>query len=227
MKSHRMKSSEEFLILNGKGNVWTLEKLSQNNFLCKNLKSAPKLEPNIHLIMSPPVGDSLFESVQQATEIGATKISFIRTQHCQYKKGKTPNFARLQRVIQAACAQCARAWSVELSEDFVSLEKCLSSLDSTINFVADESLATDETLPPSFCGPLQIALVKEKLKQCTEARISIIIGPEGGWSTEELKILKNKAVPLSLGSLILRVPTACVAAVFAVKQLWHSTRTAN
>lgn len=227
MKSHRIRTGEDFLILNGKGSLWTLEKLSEKNFLCKELKKTPPLEPTIHLIMSPPVGESLFESVQQATEIGASQISFIRTQHCQYKKGKMPNFARLQRISQAACAQCARAWSVQINEEFASLENCLSSLDSTMTFVADESLAVDDTLPLSFCGPLQIERVQTELKQCTEARIAIIIGPEGGWSAEELKILKNKATPLSLGSLILRVPTACVAAIFAIKQLWHSTRTAK
>lgn len=52
------------------------------------------------------------------------------------------------------------------------------------------------------------------LKLTPNAKILVIIGPEGGFSEREFEILKNSKIPMvSLGNLILRADTAVVAAL--------------
>ena len=46
------------------------------------------------------------------------------------------------------------------------------------------------------------------------AEVALIIGPEGGWTENELKLAdKYNAVPLNLGPRILRSDTAAIAAL--------------
>ena len=65
----------------------------------------------------------------------------------------------------------------------------------------------DETLEsPSFL---------EQLQQTSSSPSAILIGPEGGFSTEELTILKSKsfAKGATLGPRILRAETAALSAL--------------
>ncbi|MCR4311475.1 MAG: RsmE family RNA methyltransferase, partial [Candidatus Taylorbacteria bacterium] len=46
----------------------------------------------------------------------------------------------------------------------------------------------------------------------TTNALGVLIGPEGGWSEQELALIKEKNIPLvSLGTQILRAETAAIA----------------
>ena len=60
-----------------------------------------------------------------------------------------------------------------------------------------------------------------------EGRVALFLGPEGGYTREEIDLLTEKGVrPASLGPLTLRADTAAVAAcavVTAARQMWYGT----
>ena len=81
-----------------------------------------------------------------------------------------------------------------------------------------ESWDTDHTL--IFCDErAEIANPLAALQKSAKGPISVLIGPEGGFSAEERKkILKIQSViALSLGPRILRADTAAVAALALVQ----------
>jgi 16S rRNA (uracil1498-N3)-methyltransferase len=50
--------------------------------------------------------------------------------------------------------------------------------------------------------------------------ILVLVGPEGGWSDDELNLFKHRHLtPITLGATILRVETAAIAAAAAVAAL--------
>jgi 16S rRNA (uracil1498-N3)-methyltransferase len=72
----------------------------------------------------------------------------------------------------------------------------------------------------SASGEIWVAAERDKGQMLSDAartasaeEISLFIGPEGGWSEEEMSMFREKGARLlSLGSRILRAETACVAA---------------
>ena len=59
----------------------------------------------------------------------------------------------------------------------------------------------------------------KNLKSGTSARVSILIGPEGGWSEkEELLGEENGFTPFSLGSNTLRLETAAICGLAVARE---------
>jgi 16S rRNA (uracil1498-N3)-methyltransferase len=60
--------------------------------------------------------------------------------------------------------------------------------------------------------------LKEILKDTKPANVLLLIGPEGDFSEKEVSLARNYGcVPVSLGNLVLRVDTACLAAVSFIR----------
>jgi len=58
-------------------------------------------------------------------------------------------------------------------------------------------------------------------------RVTILIGPEGGLSSEELKQVRDAGFnEVHMGPRILRTETAAVAALIGVQLMWGDLRTA-
>jgi 16S rRNA (uracil1498-N3)-methyltransferase len=204
IKTRRIKTEEPFLLLNGNGLVdeVIIKNNSAKSIQRNNTTFHPPLSPHIELCVSPPRGEALWELTTQATEIGASSISFFRSEHNQYPKSlKNPPTERVQRVADAACEQCARPWRLQVEPKWKTLSELLSD-SNFIHVIADEKTSTTNLS------------LKETLK------IRIYLGPEGGWSASERQFFDNhKLQTLSLGPLILRVPTAAVAAIYHLRYL--------
>jgi 16S rRNA (uracil1498-N3)-methyltransferase len=57
------------------------------------------------------------------------------------------------------------------------------------------------------------------------AELLVLVGPEGGWSPAEQQTLaQSAAVPITLGSHVLRTETAAAAAVAAMHQVRRAWR---
>ena len=51
--------------------------------------------------------------------------------------------------------------------------------------------------------------------------ISVLIGPEGGFSDAEIEMLREASfIPLNMGPRILRTETAAVASISAIQSIW-------
>ena len=154
--------------------------------------------PDLWLLFAPVKKDKTDFIIAGATELGVSKIIPTLTKRTITERIKTE---RYEAQVIEACEQCRRLDIPQIS-DPQSLEKILEtwSQDRILYFM-------DET---GNGGDIQTVF-----KNASTAKAAILVGPEGGFSDEELQLLrqKNFAKAVSLGERILRAETAVHAAL--------------
>ncbi|KAF0226588.1 MAG: rsmE [Erysipelotrichaceae bacterium] len=140
-----------------------------------------------------------FELVlQKATELGVHRIVPLIMERNVVKWEQDSNkLQRYKTILKEAAEQCHRLNIPELTQPVII--KDLESYKSDLNFVAYE------VADPSH-------LLKNALNPCKS--VSIIIGPEGGISLNEITKIESLGYKcVSLGSRIYRAETAAMVAI--------------
>ena len=140
--------------------------------------------------------------VQKAVEMGAGRLQPVITQHTQMGK---INSERLRANIVEAAEQCGVLAIPEL-EEARRLDAMLAEWEPGRRLIfCDED-----------CGTHNPMAILESIREC---RLGLLVGPEGGFSEAERKMLKRlpfvTAIPL--GPRILRADTAAVAALALIQ----------
>lgn len=135
-------------------------------------------------------------SVQKATEAGVARIVPVITERT-VKTGL--NTERLEKIIREASEQCGRS--------------IIPTLSPTMDYkgaLSDGSSAEEKII---------FHLVDTEYKPKDSMTVSIFIGPEGGFSENEIQAAESAGYfPASLGSLTFRGETAAIIATYrAVK----------
>lgn len=145
-----------------------------------------------------------FELVcQKAVEVGVCEIIPII---CE----RTVKFGlkdeRLKKIIKEAAEQSGRGIIPKLSQTISIGKATEQAKNNDFNLFFDTS-GTD-------LEKIKLALDKTK-------RIGIFIGPEGGWSEQEIEIARNKEnfKIVSLGKLTLRAETAAIVTAYLASNL--------
>jgi 16S rRNA (uracil1498-N3)-methyltransferase len=203
VKVARAKLGEEFeLSIDGEvflASVTSLEPFSYE--IKKKETSFDELDGKLTLIMGYPKGDKLDLIVQKATEIGVVEIDVFFATRSVVKldeKRKEARLERLAKIVKEAAGQCRRR--IIPSVSFIDFNGVLH-INFDIKLVAYE--ATKESVD-SF---------KETLKIAKGKSVAIAIGPEGGFSKEEIADMTSYGYKeISLGGRILRCETAAIYA---------------
>mmetsp|Transcript_40897 Transcript_40897/g.63844 ORF Transcript_40897/g.63844 Transcript_40897/m.63844 type:complete len:179 (-) Transcript_40897:19-555(-) len=170
-----------------------------------------KPEPDVWLLFSPVKGDATETIVQKATELGASKIVPLSTQRTVVKAIKTE---RLRNIMVEAAEQCERLTCPVLEEEEAKV------VDIVGKWPEDRMLILcDET---AVSSTRETVLNNMYTQSAADKKAGILIGPEGGWTSEELDLIRSvpNAVSLSLGPRILRAETAAIAAL-SIYQAFH------
>lgn len=140
--------------------------------------------------------------VEKMTELGVRDISFVVSDHTHHETIKRVlNLERLGRIAQSAMKQSQQYYLPTMSV-FPSLKTYLESVGTSERYIA--YLAEGQE-------PEHLLLKVKKTQP-----VSILIGPEGDFSKNEIAIsLANGFLPVSLGPYRLRTETAAVAACHA------------
>lgn len=173
-----------------------------------------KVESSQHqivLVQSFLKGDKFDWVLQKATELNVGTIYATSTANCvaQYDRKKLHSKKqRWEKIIQEASQQCGRYEMPNLVVD-MSVDTILARETSSICFVAYE----DEK------GTTLKEALSEKLHEKEDnQRILIFIGPEGGFSRNEVEHMVEYGVqPVSLGHNILRAETAAIASMAMIE----------
>ncbi len=166
-----------------------IEKIEEN-------QSEPKI--NFTLFQAVAKGEKLSLITQKITELGASNLTVFYSQFTDIKD-KTSKLDKLDRVCVSACKQCGRSSTLNINgvisfKDMVSEAKKLDKV-----YVAYENADG-------------ITLFNSLNKNANYNNIGLIIGAEGGFSEEEIKVLSdNNFEIISLGKRILRTETAAIA----------------
>lgn len=145
--------------------------------------------------------------IEKCTELGASSITPLLTK-------RSPSISenrvdRLQRVIVAATKQCQRLHEMGLNPPM--------DVKSVLPIVAQSKL--------SFVAAAQSTpLINALTSSAVESRGFLIIGPEGDFTEEELRMIKETgATAVGLGPHRLRVETATIA-LLATLMLWSDSQ---
>ena len=161
------------------------------------------LSTTLALAMIKP--DKMDFAIQKSVEMGISTLQPIYTKRSVIKIKANRLDKKMQHwqgVIIAACEQSGRTRIPDLHEP-LGLEKFL-----------DQS--TESNCIAMFPGDHPKI---EELK--SRENLSLLIGPEGGFTDDEEEIMLQKGVsPISFGSRILRAETAVIAGLTACQQLW-------
>lgn len=209
--SLRMKTGETIIVCNMNKRDYECIISSIENGLVRAeiISSAPSTtEPDcaIRVFQCLPKGDKLESIVQKSVELGASSIVPVYSSFCVAKpsvKGrdnKDKKTERLSRIAYEAAEQCGRG-IIPTVHECVNFERAVDiAKNDAISFICYENERT-LTLKKFLSGKLG-----DELKNKT---ISFFIGPEGGFSKEEIELAKENGVtPVGLGERILRTETA-------------------
>ncbi|CAM3406787.1 16S rRNA (uracil(1498)-N(3))-methyltransferase [Aequorivita lipolytica] len=205
VKVLRMTEGDTFKITNGKGSFFNAEisKANPKGCLVKIVskeKQAP-LPYQLHLAVAPTKLNDRYEwFLEKATEIGISEITPII---CDHSERKVIKRERYEKIIQSAAKQSLKAYLPKLNEAI--------SFNNFINSeVASESLKCIAHCEETDKKSLKSVLIPNK-------KTTILIGPEGDFSSEEIALAKkNGYVPVTLGESRLRTETAAIVACHSV-----------
>ena len=163
---------------------------------------------NLTLVLAIFKFDRMEWAIEKCTELGVAKIIPVvaRRTDAHLASAAAKRVERWHRIARQAAEQSRRSTPPEIA-DPVKLREA-ASLPGALRIVLSE--VEQET-------QLRDVLVANG----TEAETLLAIGPEGGWTEDELQLFQTAGwISASLGSTILRAETAAIAATaIAVSQL--------
>lgn len=198
----RLGEGAEVLVFNGRDGEWLcrLTQPAKKRFeILPTEQVRPQPAPlDLHYLFAPLKQARLDYMVQKAVEMGAGILQPVLTQHTQVHR---VNVERLAANAREAAEQCGILAIPEMREP-LKLEPLLTGWDDERRIVfCDEGAETQNPV--------------SALSAITETHLALLVGPEGGFSEDERRMLH--ALPfvtaIPLGPRILRADTAAVAAL--------------
>lgn len=208
----RAKKGDELQICNsqnGENFLCEINDLENENIICKIKEKINKnVESNIEvtIFQGLPKSDKMEYIIQKSVELGVHDITPVEMKRCVVKlneKDKIKKIDRWQKISEVAAKQCGRNIIPNINQ-IINLKNVCNLFDKyDIVLVAYEN-ENKNTLKN------ELEKIKQKYNN-REIKIGVIIGPEGGIDSEEIKMLQeNGAITITLGKRILRTETVAL-----------------
>ena len=204
----RMKQGEKIRVSNQKGQDYFCSIIELgNDFVQADILDSEaantELSSKIYLFQALPKGDRMETVIQKAVELGVHEIIPVAMKYCVVKldaKKAENKRKRWQAIAESAAKQSKRSL-IPVVHEVMSFKEALSyAKECKVNLVPYENERGMEATKEA---------VLELKKDDT---ISVMIGPEGGFSEEEIELVKEENMKIiSLGKRILRTDTAAIA----------------
>ena len=180
----------------------------------EEIAAAP--EPAIRVTLAQAVlkGDKMDDVVRDATMMGAAAIVPLITDHtvAHVKPGAAPD--RWRRIAIASAKQCRRA-VVPTVHPAVRLAEWLSSDHSAMKILLTEPSAA--AAEKRWLSPFPA----EKRGQSPFSSATLAVGPEGGWSGDEVDAAVRAGYEtLTLGRRTLRADAVALIAIGVLQHQW-------
>ncbi|MFZ6747764.1 16S rRNA (uracil(1498)-N(3))-methyltransferase [Undibacterium sp. Ren11W] len=209
----RLEVGDSIQLFNGEGGAYvaTLTIISKKQ-ACAEVKvflpEEVELPYALTLAQALPEGSKMDWIIEKAIELGASAIQPLSAQRCVVRLSNEraeKKMAHWQGVINSATEQCGRNRLAHLG-DLIDVQKWL----------AQQDLHKRILLTPRATS----SLADWARHQAPQA-VSIMIGPEGGFSEAEEQLAINQgALSLAMGPRILRTETAGLAAIAILNAAW-------
>jgi 16S rRNA (uracil1498-N3)-methyltransferase len=214
-KVRRCKPGDELVIFNGKGSVFraSVASVGKNEVIAEvGERLISDTESSLHVVLVQGLlkGEKMDLVVQKTTELGIGEIFPVVTDRSQVRA--TGKAVRWTRIAEEASRQSNRT-KVPVIRETASLRDVLLSCPTP-----GPSLQANPHQGLIF-WEMEGAGMKEAVDTIKGLqRVMIAVGPEGGFSEEEVGIARSHGfVVTSLGRRILRAETAAIAAMAIVQ----------
>jgi len=210
----RARAGERILGLDGRGRAWPLRvaaverdtvQVEPDGAPFEEL--APRVRP-IEVAVAWPRQQAGEELLDGLVQLGCARlVALVAARSQEWAREWTPaRRSRLERRAREACKQARRLWPIELAGP-LAFEAWLAEASSTPARVA--------VLDPRGAESLVSLVARERAAAASHAvlALKLAIGPEGGWTVEELDAARRAGAHLArLESYVLRTELAAQAA---------------
>ena len=200
----RIEQKETVRVISKQGGAFLAKPLQKPYLYITDEIEVPATLHHITLCCALIKQDRFEVMLQKACELGVSRIvpfdsrfSIVRLD----EKKKEKKYERWQQIILDACKQCNR-------NDLVQLEP-IQSIETLHNYQGKCNLVCYEK--QNEASMHLASYLKEDPKS-----VSIVIGPEGGFDVNEIDILQDHFIPVTLGKRILRAETAAIYALSCI-----------
>ena len=211
----RLKTGDEIIVFDGLGNEFEgtiVEGASSSVVIRVQNISSSKSESPLEIILAQSLlkGEKMDYLIQKATELGVKEIiPFFSSRSIPFleKSGKQKRHQRWERIAIEGSKQCGRGMipKIEPLQDYSEVLRTPSSDFLRLILWEKEEFRLKEALDRS----------KEK------KRIFFIVGPEGGFSEEEIEEAKRAGFfTVTLGKRVLRAETASLCLLSILQYDW-------
>lgn len=174
---------------------------------------APDASPTVVLAQGLAKGDKMDDIVRHATEVGIGAFVPLACSRSVVKldaKKAAAKTKRWQAIARSAAMQAGRTTVPEVSEPVGIAQAAELFSEATAVLVCWEECPATSTIASALSRAFDECVVRD----ARDARIVVVVGPEGGLSSDEVDILTagKRAWPVTLGPSILRTETAGVVA---------------
>ncbi len=206
----RMKQGDKVTVCDSAGYDYNAEifEINKSAVLCKIInKVKSDTEPDLKVILFQgiPKGSKMEYIIQKTTELGISKVIPVSMHRCvskiENKKDGDKKRDRWQKIAESAAKQSGRG--------------IVPEIESPISFseAVEKLIECELAFAPFECE--EDNSIKNVIRGIEGNKtVGFIIGPEGGFSPEEIEKLTKKGIPaVTLGKRILRTETAGEAVV--------------
>jgi len=200
----RLESGDEVFLIDGAGCFFKAQLTLVTKGRClydivERLPQEKTWNGRITVAMAPTkVIDRVEWTLEKATEIGIDEFSLL---NCSFSERRNVKLERLDKIVIAAVKQSRKAWK-PLLNDLQPFEGFVNRPRKGAKYIAHCYAEIDKK-----------DLYGELLQLNGDEEVTILIGPEGDFSIDEVRLAMGEGyVPVSLGQSRLRTETAALAA---------------
>jgi 16S rRNA (uracil1498-N3)-methyltransferase len=200
----RLEAGEGVELLDGQGGiasgqVKTLEKHGKAHWqlavLVEGVRKEPEPQPWLEVCAAAPKGQRLESMVEMLSQVGVGAYRGLEARRT-VSDPRPGKLDRVRRVATESAKQCGRAWTMRIARPIL-FKDAIEPSEGVSIVLAD---ATGGAYEPVGAASLRL-----------------LIGPEGGFTENELERAKDAGVRIArFGEHILRIETAAVVASSAV-----------
>jgi 16S rRNA (uracil1498-N3)-methyltransferase len=209
----RLQTGDKIQVLDGKGSLYLVQLADVKAKLVKGeIISSEKVNTEspltIYLGQSLIKGNKFDVVLRKSVELGVKTITPLMTERTVVKSDGNKKIIRWQKIAEESCKQCGRSSIPKVSESIIKLDVFCqqgSEADLKLMFWEFESVNGLKDINP------------EK----TPSSVSVLIGPEGGFTIEEVETARSHGFQtVGLGPRILRADTAPLVVLSLLQSKW-------
>lgn len=198
----RLKIGDEITVCDGEGKdyICTLSSISKKEVcadIVQKIINENESDVKITLYQGLPKSDKMELIIQKCVEIGIDRIVPIKTERVVVKldKKEDKKIERWNKISEAAAKQCGRG-KIPVVDKIMTFKEAINESKTLDGIIIPYEKEENNGL-------------KNWTSQFKGKNIGVFIGPEGGFSQDEIKLaFENNITPITLGKRILRTETA-------------------